>query len=159
MARSLGLLLLCGISHVLVLPIPVAAENESNLPFRGERATQSKADKPNIVLVLVDDQGHGDIGLDDESEFYTPTLKDICDEGVKLEQFYSGATCTPSRAMLMTGRYALRFGFQDSVVHSTEPRGVPLSEAFLPEKLKRVGYETVMIGKWYVFEITVSEKN
>jgi hypothetical protein len=70
MARSLGLLLLCGISHVLVLPIPVAAENESNLPFRGERATQSKADKPNIVLVLVDDQGHGDIGLDDEFSIF-----------------------------------------------------------------------------------------
>ncbi len=107
----------------------------------------------------MDDQGHGDIGLDDKSEFYTPTLKEICDEGVKLEQFYSGATCTPSRAMLMTGRYALRFGFQDSVIHSTEPRGVPLSETFLPEKLKRVGYETIMIGKWYVLETTISKKN
>jgi hypothetical protein len=107
--------------------------------------------KPNVLLVLVDDQGHGDIDLgssNDVAEFHTPTLAAMASEGVKLANFYSAATCTPSRAMLMTGRYTIRYGLQDSVIHATEPRGVPLSESFLSEKLQKVGYSTAMIGKW-----------
>lgn len=105
--------------------------------------------KPNVLLILVDDQGHGDIDLGTgAAEFDTPTLSALATEGVHLKNFYSAATCTPSRAMLMTGRYAIRYGFQDSVIHSTEPRGVPLSESFLSEKMQKVGYTSVMIGKW-----------
>ena len=122
----------------------------------GEDAAESSSStsttemgKPNILMVLVDDQGHSDIDMGGgKSEFHTPTLAAWATEGVKLANFYSAATCTPSRAMLMTGRYTIRYGFQDSVIHATEPRGVPLSETFLPEKLKKVGYSTVMIGKW-----------
>jgi arylsulfatase A-like enzyme len=107
--------------------------------------------KPNVLLILVDDQGHGDIDLGvGAPQFDTPTLAALSGEGVHLQNFYAGATCTPSRAMLMTGRYALRYGFQDSVIHSTEPRGVPLSESFLSEKMKKVGYTSVMIGKWHL---------
>lgn len=105
--------------------------------------------KPNVILILVDDQGHGDIDLGSgAAEFDTPTLSALATEGVHLKNFYSASTCTPSRAMLMTGRYAIRYGFQDSVIHSTEPRGVPLTESFLSDKMKKVGYTTVMIGKW-----------
>jgi hypothetical protein len=105
--------------------------------------------KPNILLILVDDQGHGDIDMgNDKDEFHTPTLATLAKEGVKLSNFYSASTCTPARAMLLTGRYTMRYGFQDSVLHATEPRGVPLTETFLGQKLQSVGYTTVMIGKW-----------
>jgi membrane-anchored protein YejM (alkaline phosphatase superfamily) len=115
-----------------------------------KRASATVAvNKPNVLLVLVDDQGHGDVDLGvGKAEFHTPTLAALASEGVRLSNFYSGATSTPSRAMLMTGRYAMRFGFQDSVIHATEPRGVPLSETFLSQKLQKVGYTTAMIGKW-----------
>lgn len=104
---------------------------------------------PHVLMILVDDQGHGDIDLgNDKDEFHTPTLSTLAQEGVKLSNFYSACTCTPARAMLMTGRYTIRYGFQDSVLHATEPRGVPLSETFLGEKLQSVGYTTTMIGKW-----------
>ena len=66
--------------------------------------------------------------------------------GIVLESFYSAPTCTPSRAMLMTGRYNIRTGMQDSVLHSTEPRGVPLDERFLPQKLAEAGYRTAGVG-------------
>jgi len=132
------------------LVVASVAREASSVEKATKRASATVAvNKPNVLLVLVDDQGHGDIDLGvGKAEFHTPTLAALASEGVRLSNFYSGATCTPSRAMLMTGRYAMRFGFQDSVIHATEPRGVPLSETFLSEKLQKVGYTTAMIGKW-----------
>ena len=133
--------------------VAASMEREATLVEKAsKRATAGVAvNKPNVLLVLVDDQGHGDIDLGvGKAEFHTPTLAALASEGVRLSNFYSGATCTPSRAMLMTGRYAMRYGFQDSVIHATEPRGVPLSETFLSEKMQKVGYTTAMIGKWCV---------
>jgi membrane-anchored protein YejM (alkaline phosphatase superfamily) len=133
--------------------VAASLEREAALVDKAsKRATAGVAvNKPNVLLVLVDDQGHGDIDLGvGKAEFHTPTLATMASEGVRLSNFYSSATCTPSRAMLMTGRYAMRYGFQDSVIHATEPRGVPLSETFLSEKMQKVGYTTAMIGKWCV---------
>ena len=152
-SHNMGCGLKTGFFLAIVATVRGDTSTSSSLPSStksasGTSAHLSAGEKPNIMLVLVDDQGHGDIELSDTSDFSTPTLKTISEEGIKFANFYSGATCTPSRAMLMTGRYTIRYGFQDSVIHSTEPRGVSLTETFLPEKLKRVGYETIMIGKW-----------
>lgn len=136
----------------LVEPASVTPAEETTSKTATTIAPTGKG-KPNVLLILVDDQGHGDIDLGTSgtgSQFDTPTLAALATEGVHLKNFYAGATCTPSRAMLMTGRYAIRYGFQDSVIHSTEPRGVPLSESFLSEKMQKVGYTSVMIGKWHL---------
>ncbi|CAM9326925.1 unnamed protein product [Choristocarpus tenellus] len=71
-------------------------------------------------------------------------------QGVELSSFYTSPTCTPSRAQLMTGRYNFRTGMQDSVIHSTEPRGVSLDEKFLGQKLRDEGYATAHVGKWHL---------
>ena len=105
--------------------------------------------RPNIVLVLVDDMGYSDVGWHDET-MHTPEMESLAQTGILFEQFYTQSTCTPSRSMLMTGRYNIRNGMQDSVVHSTEPRGVPLDEKFLSTKLQSAGYSTVAIGKWHL---------
>lgn len=105
--------------------------------------------RPNVLMVVVDDMGWKDIGFHDSS-FSTPHLDTMAAEGVELSTFYTAPTCTPSRAQLMTGRYNFRTGMQDSVLHSTEPRGVPLSETFLGEKLQKIGYSTAMVGKWHL---------
>lgn len=105
--------------------------------------------RPNVLVVVVDDLGWKDVGFH-EPTFSTPNLDAMVAEGVELSTFYTAPTCTPSRAQLMTGRYSYRMGMQDSVLHSTEPRGVPLTETFVGEKLQSAGYGTAAVGKWHL---------
>ena len=105
--------------------------------------------RPNVLVVVVDDLGWKDVGFH-EPTFSTPNLDAMVAEGVELSTFYTAPTCTPSRAQLMTGRYSYRMGMQDSVLHSTEPRGVPLTETFMGEKLQEAGYGTAAVGKWHL---------
>ena len=105
--------------------------------------------RPNLLLALVDDLGSGDVQYNDPA-MVTPELNHLAEDGVILDRFYAAATCTPARAALMTGRLGIRTGMQDSVIHATEPRGVPLDEVFLGEKLRRAGYRTAMVGKWHL---------
>ena len=105
--------------------------------------------RPNLLLALVDDLGSGDVQYNDPA-MVTPELNQLARDGVILDRFYAAATCTPARAALMTGRLGIRTGMQDSVIHATEPRGVPLDEVFLGEKLRRAGYRTAMVGKWHL---------
>eukprot|EP00752_Nemacystus_decipiens_P003102 g2873.t1 len=105
--------------------------------------------RPNVLVVVVDDLGWKDVGFH-EPTFSTPNLDAMVAEGVELSTFYTAPTCTPSRAQLMTGRYSYRMGMQDSVLHSTEPRGVPLTETFVGEKLQLAGYGTAAVGKWHL---------
>ena len=105
--------------------------------------------RPNLLLALVDDLGSGDVQYNDPA-MVTPELNSLAEDGVILDRFYAAATCTPARAALMTGRLGIRTGMQDSVIHATEPRGVPLDEVFLSEKLQQAGYRTAMVGKWHL---------
>ena len=112
-------------------------------------AGATSTSQPNIITVMIDDMGWSDVGWHD-NYFSTPTLNQLAENGVVLERFYTAPTCTPSRSQFMSGRYNLRVGMQDSVIHSTEPRGVPLTEKFLSTKLQDAGYATVHLGKWHV---------
>jgi len=104
---------------------------------------------PNIVLILADDLGFGDVGIYG-SKLSTPNLNKMAAEGVRFNQFYSPApVCSPARAGLLTGRYAVRSGvsnvlFPDSAV------GIPEGELTLPMSLKSAGYQTYMAGKWHL---------
>lgn len=105
-----------------------------------------------IVLTVIDDLGFGDVGYNnpDEMRAATPTMNRLSQEGVKLVRFYASPTCTASRAALMTGRYPMHLGLQDSIIHPSEPRGVPLQESFLSDKLRTLGYYTALVGKWHL---------
>ncbi|MEQ3650130.1 sulfatase [Hyphomonas sp.] len=107
-------------------------------------------DKPNIVVILADDLGWGDISLNGSDLIKTPNIDRIGREGVQLMTFYAGANvCTPSRAALLTGRYPVRSGMQH-VVYPQSTDGLPASEITIAELVKTRGYATKMIGKWHL---------
>ena len=142
--------------------------------------------QPNIVLIVADDLGYNDITVSGRGvgngAVPTPNIDSIAAEGANLTQSYSGnATCAPSRAAMMTGRYATRFGFEFTPVpmqfaqvlghmstNATHPpiyrpelekdvppmeeMTVPAGETTLPEMLRAKGYRTLMLGKWHLGE-------
>ncbi len=108
-----------------------------------------QATKPNIVIILADDLGNADLGYRG-SDIKTPNIDQLANDGVRLESFYGMPVCTPSRAELMTGRYAMRYGLQTLVIFPSHPFGLPTDERTLPQALKDVGYETDMVGKWHL---------
>ena len=105
---------------------------------------------PNIILIMADDLGWGDVGLYGADLIETPHMDRIGEEGVQLTSFYAGSNvCTPSRAALLTGRYPIRFGMQHVIFPGSED-GLPQSEVTIAELLRDAGYATGMIGKWHL---------
>ncbi len=105
--------------------------------------------KPNIVIILADDLGNADLGYRG-SDIKTPNIDALAAGGVQLESFYGMPVCTPSRAELMTGRYAMRYGLETLVIFPSHTYGLPTDERTLPQALKDVGYDTAMVGKWHL---------
>ena len=104
---------------------------------------------PNIVLILCDDLGYGDLRTYG-SNIATPNLDGMAQEGVHFRQFYStSSVCSPSRASLMTGRYATRVGVP-GVLSPHDTTGLSISEMTIAEVLKPVGYNTMCVGKWHL---------
>ena len=109
------------------------------------------ATKPNIVLILIDDLGYGDIGPFGSTVNKTPHLDRMAAEGMVLRQFYvSNTNCTPSRAALITGTYAHRIGMDGDVLFPGERRGLNSSETTIAEVMKAAGYATGAFGKWHL---------
>ena len=106
--------------------------------------------KPNIVFILCDDLGYGDLGVFGARAIRTPNLDRMAAEGARLNTFYASANiCTPSRAGLLTGRYPVRTGLGWQVIQPNDTRGLPLSEITIPEALKP-DYTTALVGKWHL---------
>ena len=106
-------------------------------------------DRPNIVLIVSDDQGYADASCyDHPKEVGTPAIDRLARRGVRLTNAYASAyICAPTRAGLLTGRYQQRFGFYTGG-HSRI--GMPLTEITIADLLKKQGYATAVIGKWHV---------
>ncbi len=151
--------------------IPASAVIKQIQGFSGRR--------PNIIVILTDDMGYGDLGCYGGEAIKTPNIDKLASEGMRFTDFYSSsAVCSPSRAGLLTGRYAHRTGvtFPISAATDTFGRnmlrriglmfgsfgvldmqggkniapGLPASEITIAEALKLVGYQTACIGKWHV---------
>ncbi len=118
------------------------------LPGAGGSAA---AAAPNIVLILADDLGYGDLGIYGNSLIKTPHLDRLAGEGVRLTNFYASANvCTPSRAGLLTGRYAIREGLAEGTITVDDTRGLPADATTIADMLRQRGYRTALVGKWHL---------
>ncbi len=111
--------------------------------------TQAAERNPNILVIVGDDMGYGDVGFHQCKDIPTPNLDALAASGVRFTNGYvSGPYCSPTRAGLLTGRYQQRFG------HEFNPggggQGLPLTETTLADRLKASGYATGLIGKWHL---------
>jgi arylsulfatase A-like enzyme len=108
---------------------------------------------PNVVLIMMDDLGYGDIGSHGATDVRTPNIDRLAREGVRLTDAYAnGAVCTPTRAALISGRYQQRVGLEWflTVAPADRDLGLPTSGTSLPALLGRKGYATGLFGKWHL---------
>lgn len=120
------------------------------------RGEQRNSEKPNVLIILTDDMGYGDLSCFGSNQISTPNIDALAADGVRCTSGYvSGAVCSPSRAGLMTGRYQNRFGHEHNIVGAKdyfvqEQIGLPVSEVTMADRLKALGYHTACVGKWHL---------
>ena len=109
-------------------------------------ASQNDLQKPNLVIILSDDQGWGDFSISGNRNLETPNIDRLAEDGAFFNNFYVEAVCSPTRAELLTGRYHQRGG-----VYSTSAGGerLDLDETTLAQVFKEAGYATAAFGKWH----------
>ncbi len=112
----------------------------------------SKPPRPNILLIVADDLGYGDIGVHGGKAVPTPHLDKLAKSGIRCTSGYVSAPyCSPSRAGLLTGRYQTRFGHEfNPHVGPEDKLGLPLDQRTLADLLRAAGYATGLVGKWHL---------
>ncbi|MES2262409.1 MAG: sulfatase-like hydrolase/transferase [Pseudomonadota bacterium] len=108
---------------------------------------------PNIIFILADDLGYADLSVYGQTDFRTPNLDRLAAQGLRLTQAYSNsAVCSATRFGLITGRYQyrLRGGLEEPIAGPSKTIGLPPEHPTLPSLLKKVGYNTALIGKWHL---------
>ena len=121
------------VSHFLLMLCPLSAE-EANT-------------KPNVILILTDDQGYGDIAALGNPVLKTPHLDKLHGESIRLTDYHVDPTCSPTRSALLTGRYSTRTG----VWHTINGRSLMHGDEYtLAERFRDNGYRTGMFGKWHL---------
>lgn len=111
---------------------------------------EQPAKRPHIIFILADDLGWADVSFHGSPQIPTPNLDALAADGIVLNNYYTHPTCTASRGALMTGLYSIRYGLQHTPIQPGQPFGLDLNYTLLPEHLKRLGYETHLIGKWHL---------
>lgn len=125
----------------------------------GSSSATTTETPPSIILILADDLGYGDLSIYGASLIKTPYLDKLAEEGIRLTNFYaSGNVCSPSRAGLLTGRYAIRDGLADRTITASDTRGLPADTTTIANLLRRGGYRTALIGKWHLGHHTQSHQ-
>lgn len=103
--------------------------------------------QPNVILIMTDDQGYGDLGITGNPNIHTPTIDAFAERSLRFNNFHVSPVCAPTRSSLMTGRYSLRTGIRD-----TYNGGAIMSdsEVTIAEMLKQADYATGIFGKWHL---------
>jgi len=120
-----------------------------------ELRKQNGGKPPNIVYILLDDVGFGEIGMDELSVirgYKTPNMSTLAKEGLSLQRMYSEPSCTPTRVAMMTGRYPTRTGLTEAKT-TLSGEGLSAEEVTIAEILRDAGYNTSHVGKWHMGEI------
>lgn len=126
------------------------------LSFFGSDICQAiEPEQPNILLIVADDMGYGDLGCYGSTQIQTPNLDRLATHGIRFTDAYvSASVCAPSRAGLLTGRYQERFGFEHNLSSPShvkpETIGIPLDEILVSQRMQKLGYRTGIVGKWHV---------
>ena len=111
-------------------------------------STGATGSKPNVLVMVADDQGWHDVGFHD-SKIKTPTLDKLANENVQLNQFYVCPTCSPTRAALLTGKFPSRFGIYGPI-GGKSTQALPMDALNISKLLKSNGYNTALMGKWHL---------
>ena len=118
----------------------------------GDDGALSAQRRPNIVMIVADDMGYGDIGVHGSKDIPTPNIDALARAGIRFTDAYvTGPHCSPTRAALLTGRYQQRFGHEVNMGAGAGPdAGLPISETTMADRLKAAGYRTALFGKWHL---------
>ena len=109
---------------------------------------------PNIIFIMADDLGYGDLGCYGQSEIQTPNIDELAAQGIRFTQFYAGSTvCAPSRAVLMTGQHTGRTHVRGNAGGNIDRQALRDEDVTVAEILKGAGYQTALVGKWGLGEI------
>jgi uncharacterized sulfatase len=137
-----------------VAPVACSLLIVSSACFWGFAAHSAEvAEKPNIVVILADDLGYGDLGCYGHSKFKTPHLDQLAADGARLTNFYAACPfCAPTRTALLTGRYPFRSGMNGNPAPDggVNDLGIPSGELLLGEMFQAAGYATACYGKWHL---------
>ncbi len=113
----------------------------------------ARADRPNIVFILADDLGYGDLSCYGRPDYRTPHIDGLARAGIRFTSNYTAAAvCTPTRVALITGRYPARLpiGLVEPLRYGDETVGLPPEHPTVASRLKQAGYETALVGKWHL---------
>ena len=108
--------------------------------------SETKISPPNIILILTDDQGWGDLSISGNKDLSTPNIDQLANNGVRFDRFYVSPVCSPTRAEILTGRHHVRTGVYDV---SKGGERIDLDEEVISEVFKNNGYKTAVYGKWH----------
>lgn len=126
--------------------------------MNGCKPTQEQEQqKPNVLIILADDMGWGDIGYNNPRNVYTPNLDKLSEKAVKFTKHYVMPQCTPTRISCFTGRYPGRFG--KTGLQATNDKVFPIGTPNLAQMFKAEGYRTYICGKWHLGSDTVNGPN
>ena len=133
---------------VVRISLPLLIVCLSAVPAAAQTAVPAK---PNVVLIVTDDVGYGDLGSYGAADVKTPNIDSLARDGVRLTDFYAAPQCTPTRAALISGRYQQRFRLEAALPGpKLAATGLPATGHSLPQLLKNNGYATGLIGKWHL---------
>ncbi len=111
----------------------------------------AQAESPNILFILADDLGYGDLSCYGATDIETPHLDQLARDGIRFTDFYAnGAVCSPTRAAFLTGRYQQRLGLDNALYYQEMGRGLPEDGETVADALKTAGYHTGLSGKWHL---------
>ncbi len=126
----------------------------SLLPLLPGRAQSQQP--PNVILIITDDQGYGDLGITGNPHVRTPVIDQLARESTRFNRFYVSPVCAPTRSSLMTGRFSLRTGVRDTYNGGAT---MAASEVTIAELLKQANYTTGIFGKWHLGDNSPSRPN
>jgi arylsulfatase A len=122
------------------------------LAFAVPAAAQAQQSRPNVILIITDDVGYGDIGSYGAPDIKTPNIDSLAKNGTRLTDFYAAPNCSPTRAMLISGRYQQRYRIENPLgaARTAQEQGLRATGRTLPQLVKNNGYRTGLVGKWHL---------